>query len=97
MNKSRYRQRSLRKQQLLKEIQQQRQLLATYSQNWLEVTQPYDKGWQTLMAFKPYIAIGSGLALLYGLRHPKQLYHWSRRIINIFGIIKIVRNTLYKN
>ncbi|MEQ1974334.1 YqjK-like family protein [Xenorhabdus sp. SGI240] len=97
MSKSGDRQRKLRKQQLLKEIQQQRQLLATYSQNWLKMTQPYDKGWQTFITFKPYVAIGSGLALLYGLRHPRQFYHWSRRIINIFGIIKIVRNTLYKN
>ncbi|CAM3723326.1 YqjK-like family protein [Xenorhabdus thuongxuanensis] len=97
MNKSGYHQRKLQKQQLLKEIQQQRQLIAAYSRNWLEVAQPYDKGWQTLVAFKPYVAIGSGLALLYGFRHPRQFYRWSHRIINIFRIIKIVRNTLYKN
>ncbi|OKP03443.1 YqjK-like family protein [Xenorhabdus eapokensis] len=97
MNKSGYHQRKLRKQQLLKEIQQQRQLIAAYSRNWLEVIQPYDKFWQTLVAFKPYVAIGSGLALLYGLRHPRQFYRWSRHIINILGIIKIVRNTLYKH
>ncbi|MBC8948583.1 MULTISPECIES: YqjK-like family protein [Xenorhabdus] len=97
MNKSGYHQRKLRKQQLLKEIQQQRQLLATYGQNWLEVTQPYDKGWQTLIAFKPYVAIGFGLVLLYGFHQPKQFYRWSRHIINMLGIIKSVRNTLYKN
>ncbi|BET95485.1 YqjK-like family protein [Xenorhabdus taiwanensis] len=97
MNKSGYRQRKLRKQQLLKEIQQQRQLLATYGQNWLEVTQPYDKGWQIFIVFKPYVVIGSGLALLYGLRHPRQFYRWSRRIINIFRIIKTVRKTRYKH
>ncbi|OTA17547.1 cell division protein FtsH [Xenorhabdus vietnamensis] len=94
MNKSGHHRRKLRKQQLLKEIQQQRQLLSAYSQNWLETTQSYDKGWQTLLAFKPYFAIGSGIALLYGLRHPKKFYRWSHRIIRILGIVKIVRNTL---
>ncbi|MDC9580347.1 YqjK-like family protein [Xenorhabdus sp. PR6a] len=97
MNKSGHYQRKRRKQQLLKEIQQQRQLLSAYSQSWLEVTQPYDKGWQALTAFKPYVAIGAGLALLYGLRHPKRFYRWSRRMISILGIVKIVRNTLYTN
>ncbi|WP_099142688.1 YqjK-like family protein [Xenorhabdus kozodoii] len=97
MNKSGYQQRKWRKQQLLKEIQQQRQQLAAYGRNWLAVIQPYDKGWQALSAFKPYIAVGSGLVLLYGLRHPKPFYRWSRRIINILGIMKMVRNTLYKN
>ncbi|MBD2783932.1 YqjK-like family protein [Xenorhabdus sp. DI] len=97
MNKSGHYQRKLRKQQLLNEIQQQRQLLAAYGRKWLEVTQPYDKGWQALAAFKPYIAIGSGLVLLYGLRHPKRFYRWSRRMISILSVVKIVRNALYKN
>ncbi|MDC9589195.1 YqjK-like family protein [Xenorhabdus sp. XENO-10] len=96
MNKSGYHQRKLRKQQLLKEIQQQRQLLSVYSRSWLEATQAYDKGWQTLAAFKPYFAIGSGIALIYGLRHPKKFYRWSRRMVSILGFMKAMRNTLYK-
>ncbi|MBI6549233.1 YqjK-like family protein [Xenorhabdus lircayensis] len=96
MNKSWRHQRKLRKQRLLNEIQQQRQSLSIYSQHWLEITQPYDKGWQTLLAFKPYVAIGSGIALFYGLCYPKKFYRWSRHMISILGIMKIVRNTLYK-
>ncbi|SFN51919.1 YqjK-like family protein [Xenorhabdus japonica] len=96
MNKSGHHQQKLRKQQLLTEIQQQRQLLSIYSRNWLEATQAYDKGWQTLTAFKPYLAIASGVALIYGLRHPKKFYRWSLRMVSIFGFMKAMRNTLYK-
>ncbi|MDX7990569.1 cell division protein FtsH [Xenorhabdus sp. Reich] len=97
MNKLRHQQLKSRKQQLLTEIQQQRQSLSDCRQHWFEITQYYDKGWQTLLAFKPYAVIGSGIVLLYSLRHPKKLYRWSRRMINILGFIKIVRNTLHKD
>ncbi|SFU98641.1 YqjK-like family protein [Xenorhabdus koppenhoeferi] len=93
MNKSRHHR---RKSLLLKEILQQRQALSDCGQHWLEITQSYDKGWQTLLTFKSYVAIGSGIALLYGLRHPKRLYRWSRQMISILGIMKIVRNMLYR-
>ncbi|KMJ44219.1 YqjK-like family protein [Xenorhabdus khoisanae] len=97
MNKSWHHQRELRKQQLLKEIQQQRQSLSAYSQHWLDITQSYDKGWQALLAFRPYVAIGAGIALFYGLcRHPQKFYRWSRQMISIFGVIKTIRNTLDK-
>ncbi|AOM42943.1 cell division protein FtsH [Xenorhabdus hominickii] len=96
MNSSRGQQLKLRKQQLLQEIQQQRQSLSACSQHWLEITQPYDKGWQTLLTFKPYAVIGSGIALLYALRHPTKFFRWSRRIISILGIVQTVRNTLHE-
>ncbi|CDG22909.1 conserved protein of unknown function [Xenorhabdus poinarii G6] len=94
MNKSGLHQ---RKQRLLNKIQQQRQLLATYGQNWLEVTQPYDKGWQTLVNVKPYLAMGSAMLFLYGLRHPRTFYRGLRHMSRILGIVKVIRNTLYKN
>ncbi len=97
MNKSGRHQRKQRKQRLLNKIQQQRQLLAAYGQNWLEVTQPYDKGWQTLVNFKPYLAIGSAMLFLYGLRHPSKFYRGLRHMSRILGIVKVIRNTLYKN
>ncbi|MDX7986997.1 cell division protein FtsH [Xenorhabdus sp. 12] len=94
MSKFQHHQLTSRKQRLLQEIQQQRKSLSQCSQQWLELTQPYDKSWQTLLAFKPYIAIGSGIALIYGLRRPKKLYHWSRRMLSVLEILKIVRNAL---
>ncbi|WP_237387934.1 YqjK-like family protein [Xenorhabdus sp. Sc-CR9] len=96
MNKSRQHQRKSRKQLLLHEIRQQRQSLSNCSRHWLEITQSYDKGWQTLLTFKSHVAVCSAIALFYGLRHPNKVYRWSRHIISIFGIMKIVRNTLYK-
>ncbi|MBD2802897.1 YqjK-like family protein [Xenorhabdus sp. M] len=94
MNKAWHHRQALRKQQLLEEIRQQRQSLSACSQQWMKLTQPYDKGWQALLSFKPYAVIGSGIALIYGLRHPKKLYRWSRQVISFISIIKIVRNAL---
>ncbi|MDE9492300.1 YqjK-like family protein [Xenorhabdus bovienii] len=88
MNKSRRQQREWRKQQLLLEIQQQRQSLSECTQHWLDITQPYDKGWQTLSAFKPYVAIGSGIALIYGICHPMKFYRGSRRMVSLLRLIK---------
>ncbi|OTA20188.1 cell division protein FtsH [Xenorhabdus beddingii] len=97
MNKSWHHQRTLRKQQLLKEIRQQRQSLSACSRHWLEITQPYDKGWQVLLAFKPYATLGAGIVLFYGLCHPKKFYRWSRHMIPLVGIMKVVRNALNKS
>ncbi|CDH18247.1 YqjK-like family protein [Xenorhabdus bovienii] len=88
MNKSQRQQREWRKQQLLLEIQQQRQSLSGCTQHWLDITQPYDKGWQTLSAFKPYVAIGSGIALIYGICHPMKFYRWSRRMVSLLRLIR---------
>ncbi|MBD2815348.1 YqjK-like family protein [Xenorhabdus sp. Flor] len=94
MNKSRRQQRERKKQALLQEIQQQRQSLSAYGQHWLTIIRSYDRGWQMLLSFKPYFAIGSGILLLYGIRHPRKIYRWSRRLISIWTHINTLHNIL---
>ncbi|PHM65290.1 cell division protein FtsH [Xenorhabdus stockiae] len=92
MNKSRRLQREQRKQALLQQIQLQRQSLSEHGQQWLALTRTYDHSWQTLLSFKPYFAVGSGILLLYGIRHPKKLYRWSLRMLGIWKLIDTTRN-----
>ncbi|PHM27464.1 YqjK-like family protein [Xenorhabdus budapestensis] len=94
MNKSQRQQRERRKQALLQKIQQQRQSLSAYGQHWLTITRSYDHSWQIILSFKPYFAIGSGILLLYGIRHPRKLYRWSRRLVGFWTYINTLRNIL---
>ncbi|KAA1186044.1 YqjK-like family protein [Photorhabdus heterorhabditis] len=82
MSKQR-RKRKLKKQQLLRDIQQQRLELSNNTQLWKSITEPYDKGWQKLLSLKPYLQLGVSAISLYGLRHPVKFYRWSRYIIRV--------------
>ncbi|PHM31257.1 YqjK-like family protein [Xenorhabdus innexi] len=91
MNKSRRLQREQRKQVLLQQIQLQRKSLSEYGQRWLTITRSYDQSWQTLLSFRPYFALGSGILLFYGIRHPKKLYRWSLRLLGMWKLINTAR------
>lgn len=94
MNHRQYRER--RKEQLIRQIQQQRLDLAANKTLWLEKTEPFDRSWQTLYGLRKYMAIGSSVIALYGIRHPSKLIRWSRRALSVWGTVRLIRNALPK-
>ncbi|WP_145507518.1 YqjK-like family protein [Yersinia alsatica] len=78
---------------LLQEIQQQRLDLANSAAHWLEVTAPYDRGWAKIVGMRKYLMVGSGIVALYGIRHPSKLVRWSRRVVSVWGTIRLFRST----
>lgn len=91
MNKQ---QRELKKNLLLQRITRQRSELAQGRQAWLEQTQSFDKGWLALTQYPIITATGVGVAIVYGLRHPRKLILWSRRALGIWSTVNFVKNSL---
>lgn len=91
MNHHQYRE--WKKEQLLRQIQQQRLDLATSKNLWLEKTVPIDHGWQVIYGLRKYIAIGSTIFTLYGIRHPSKLMRWSRRALSLWGTFRLIHKS----
>lgn len=96
MKLSKAKQLALKKQQLLTNIQQQRNVLSATSVHWLAITASYDRTWQKMLAFKPLVIASFSLIALYHIRHPKKLYRFSRRAIGIWGIAKTLQTFITK-
>lgn len=96
MKLSKAKQLVLKKQQLLTNIQQQRNALSATSEHWLAITAPYDRTWQKILAFKPLVITSFSLIALYNIRHPKKLYRLSRRAIGVWGIAKTLQTFIAK-
>ncbi|MDE1021775.1 YqjK-like family protein, partial [Escherichia coli] len=52
-----------RKQKLLKQIEQQRQALGLLKADWLRITSPVDRGWQSLYQWRNVIVPAVGVSL----------------------------------
>ncbi|WP_431224892.1 YqjK-like family protein [Serratia sp. L9] len=91
MNHRQYRE--WQKEQLIRQIQQQRLDLAASKTLWLEKTEPLDRGWQKVYGLRKYMAVGSSIIALYGIRHPSKLIRWSRRALGLWGTIRLFRKT----
>ncbi|PVZ84942.1 cell division protein FtsH [Serratia sp. S1B] len=91
MNHRQYRE--WKKEQLLRQIQQQRLDLAASKTLWLEKTAPIDHGWQTVYGLRRYIAVGSTIIALYGMRHPSKIIRWSRRVFSLWGTFRLMRKS----
>ncbi|MEH2920547.1 YqjK-like family protein [Samsonia erythrinae] len=87
-------QREMKKAQLLRQIQQQRLDLSASKNRWLNATARYDRYWQNLMQWRKFWIAGSGLVALYGIRHPKRMFLWGRRLVGIWGTFRFMRKTL---
>ncbi|MEH0833975.1 YqjK-like family protein [Pectobacterium cacticida] len=81
------------KAQLLRHIQQQRLDLAAAKRHWLATTARYDRGWRNLMQWRKFWIVGSGLIVLYGVRHPRRMILWGRRLVGLWGAFRFVRKT----
>lgn len=87
------RQRDNHKADLLRQIRQQRLDLAGETRRWLEATAPCDRGWLAVMKLRKLLLVSSSVIALYNLRHPSRLIRWSRRALNAWGTVKLIRHT----
>ena len=71
--------RQKRKAYLLSQIQQQRLDLSASRRDWLELTQRYDRGWNTLLSLRSWALVGSSVMAIWTIRHPNMLIRWARR------------------
>ncbi|MCW2257792.1 hypothetical protein M2263_003883 [Providencia alcalifaciens] len=77
-----------KKQQLVRQIEQQRTDLTTASRDWLQATEPYDRSWQVFVAFKPIFIAAAGLFSVYILRRPKRILSMGEKALTTWGIIR---------
>lgn len=78
-------------QKLLKHIEKQRQTLGMLKADWLRITVPVDRGWQSLYQLRNVIVPAVGVAALYALKsRPRRLIIWSRRVLAVWGGLKFI-------
>ncbi len=85
------REREKEKTLLLEKIQQQRLELASIARNWLQITAPWDHGWQKIVSIRHYLLAATSLLTLYGIRHPRKIITWSKRLLGTWGAVQWVR------
>ena len=86
-----------RKAYLLRQIQQQRLDMSASRRDWLEATQPYDRGWARLVSLRSWVMVGSSVMAVVSLRHPRFLVRWARRGVGIWSTWRMVRNIARKS
>ncbi|MGM3162120.1 YqjK-like family protein [Dickeya undicola] len=82
------------KQQLLRQIQQQRLDLAANKNRWLEITAPYDSYWQKLAWIRRYLVVIPPVIAILGIRHPRRLVKLARRATGIWSALKLIRTVV---
>lgn len=89
--------REARKAYLLRQIQQQRLDLSASRRDWLDATQPYDRGWSKLVSLRSWFMAASSAMAVVSLRHPRFLVRWARRGVGIWSTWRMVRNIARKS
>ncbi|WP_447863837.1 YqjK-like family protein [Kluyvera sichuanensis] len=92
-----HQEREERKAYLLREIQQQRLDMSASRRDWLEATQPYDRGWDRLVSLRSWVMVGSSVMAVVSLRHPRFLVRWARRGLGVWSTWRMVRNILRRS
>lgn len=90
------REREQRKTELLSQIQQQRLNLSVAKRQWLEVTEPYDKGWNTLVSLRRYFVVAGGVLAIWNVRRPGKMMRLARRGLSVWSTWRVVRTSLSK-
>ncbi|KGD70683.1 membrane protein [Tatumella morbirosei] len=83
-----------RRDALLALVQQQRLDLKACERDWFQTTRRYDELWHTALGLRRYIAIGSGLAAVWSLRHPKFMLRWGKRAFGLWSSWRVIRKAL---
>ena len=89
--------REAHKAHLLRQIQQQRLDLSASRRDWLDATQPYDRGWSKLVSLRSWFMVASSAMAVVSLRHPRFLVRWARRGVGIWSTWRMVRNIARKS
>ncbi|HEY3984329.1 YqjK-like family protein [Cedecea sp.] len=86
--------RAKRKAYLLSQVQQQRLDLSAARRDWLQVTSPYDRGWNTLLSLRTYAMIASSVLAIWTVKHPGRFMRWAKRGFGAWSTWRLIRNTL---
>lgn len=85
-----------RKQQLLQQIAQQRQILSVLKIDWLRLTAPVDRGWQSLYQWRAFIVLGIGIAVFCAIKSkPRRLIIWPHRAVRNVLTRRITMNIVF--
>ncbi|MEB2705061.1 YqjK-like family protein [Citrobacter koseri] len=88
--------RQKRKALLLSQIQQQRLDLSAGRRDWLEATDSWDRGWNTLTSLRSWALVGSSVMAIWTIRHPNLLVRWAKRGFGIWSAWRLVKSTIRK-
>ncbi|HGW5059560.1 TPA: YqjK-like family protein [Citrobacter koseri] len=88
--------RQKRKALLLSQIQQQRLDLSAGRRDWLEATDSWDHGWNTLISLRSWALVGSSVMAIWTIRHPNLLVRWAKRGFGIWSAWRLVKSTIRK-
>jgi len=83
-----------RKAYLLSKIQQQRLDLSASRRDWIEATDVYDRGWNTLLSLRAWALVGSSVMAIWSVRHPRFLVRWGRRGFGVWSAWRLVKSTM---
>ncbi|QOL13242.1 YqjK-like family protein [Dickeya dianthicola] len=83
------------KQQLRRQIQQQRLDLAADKNRWLEITAPCDDYWQKWVWIRRYLVVIPPVVAILGIRHPRRLMGFARKAASIWSALKLIRSVVH--
>ncbi|KFC07506.1 inner membrane protein [Trabulsiella guamensis ATCC 49490] len=83
-----------RKARLLSRIQQQRLDLSASRRDWLDATHSYDRGWSALLNLRSWMLVGSSVAAIWTVRHPRFLVRWAKRGLGIWSAWRLIKATV---
>lgn len=83
-----------RKAYLLSKIQQQRLDLSASRRDWVEATDVYDRGWNTLLSLRAWALVGSSVMAIWSVRNPRFLVRWGRRSFGAWSAWRLVKSTM---
>lgn len=97
MNKNKRQLLTIKKQRLIKEIEQQRIELSTASNDWLQATEPYDRTWKVIVTFRPIFMAAAGLLSIYTIKRPKRIFSLGKKALATWSVIRTVRGAVNSN
>ncbi|MDV5226547.1 YqjK-like family protein [Providencia rettgeri] len=97
MNKSKRQLLVEKKQRLIDKIDQQRAALSAASDDWLQVTEPYDRTWKVIVTFRPIFMAAAGLLSIYTIKRPKRIFSLGKKALATWGVIRTIRGAVNSN
>ena len=83
-----------RKAALLIQIQQQRINLSMAKRDWLDVTAPYDRGWDVLVSLRRYVVVAGSVLAIWNIRRPGKIMRLAKRGFSIWSTWRVARTSL---
>ncbi|MEG3110387.1 MULTISPECIES: YqjK-like family protein [Pantoea] len=88
------REREKRIHELLNQVQQQRLDLSAGRRDWLYGTAHYDRGWQTFLGLRRYLAVGSSALAIWSVRSPNKILRWAKRGFGLWSTWRMLKTAL---